>query len=405
MYVIADPSNKGSGDYLVYRNPTHCFGTLLSNNDSFSAALFDGTNKLKTNIDVSYISGFNTHELTFSKIGNMAGATSIGETFTLETIENVKGNYTTATIGCGVNVCFESDELLNDLFEDEGLQFTKQDVTDYPLYISPEFKGVSLLSAADYILDRKNRRIIHDNEFLLRDSYSELNRPKIFISETDDSYYIKSIKHGKKLFNLYNEITVYGRNIKATRKNLKSINKVGKKSLEIIDENIYTQTDAERKASSLLSLHSKMGKLIELEIKGNSLFALKAGDLISLELASQNILRDSYLIIEQEYTLDGFVKLKLGEYSKGLEDRFSELIIENTKLKGLVRSKTFKEPSKSNDLYESFKIKEIRIKIRTRSSSGGMTLGFGTALNISSTPLGFTGGSATTYATLLEEDL
>tara|TARA_R110000744_G_scaffold53351_2_gene113974 strand:- start:603 stop:7673 length:7071 start_codon:yes stop_codon:yes gene_type:complete len=406
MYVIADPSNKGSGGHLVYRNPSHCFGTLLTHNDSFEVALFDGTNKLKTNIEVSNVSGFNIHELTFAKMGNMVGATSVGETFTIEAAENIKGDYLTATIGCGVNICFESDELLNDLFEDEGLEFTNQDVTAYPLFISPEYKGVSLMSAANYILERKDRRLVYDKKFLLRDNSSRLNHPNVFINEQDRSYHIKKITKGKKLFNIYNEVIVYGRNVKAKRKNLKSILKLkSKKSLEVVDDSIYTQYDADRKASSLLRLHSKMGELIKLEIKGNKLFTLRAGDVITLQLLSQNIPRRKYLIIEQEHTLDGMIKLTLGEYSRGLEDRFSELMADNIKLKGLTRSKTFKEPSKSNDFFETFKIKEIRIKARLRSSAGSGKIGFGVALNTSSTPIGFVGGSTITYTDLLEDEL
>ena len=405
MYVIADPSNKGTGNHLVYRTPTTCFGNLISNNDVITALMADGDNKQKTTIECNHNSAYNIHELKFSNMANMVGATSIGETFTLKTIENVKGNYDMATIGCGVNICFESDDLLNDLFEDEGLEFEKQDVTEYPLFISPEYKGVSLLAAADFILDRKNRRLIYDKKFLLRDGFSALNKPKVFINEDDPSYSVRQIKKGKRLFNVYNEIIVYGRNVKATRKNLRSIKKIGKKTLELIDENLYTQYDAERKASSLLSLHSRMSNLIELEVRGSNLFILKAGDIINLDFTSQNIQRDDYLIIEMEYTLDGFVKLKLGEYSKGLEDRFSELLLENTKLKGLTRTKTFKEPTKSNNFFEIFKVKEIRIKARKRVSSGGFTIGFGTTLNIGTTPMGFTGGSTITYIDIFEEEL
>ena len=109
------------------------------------------------------------------------------------------------------------------------------------------------------------------------------------------------------------------------------------------------------------------------------------------------------IIMEKEYTIDGLLKLKLGENNKGLEDRFSELILENKKLKGLTRTPNFKEPTKSNDFFEIMKIKEIRIKARTRNSSGSaFTLGFGTQLNTSTTPLGFTGGLSISYSDLFE---
>ena len=124
----------------------------------------DGENKLKTDINVVSISSFNTHQLTFTKMAEMVGAVSIGEIFSLKILENIKGDYDIATIGCGVNVCFETDNLLNDIFEDEGLEFTKQNLTEYPVFVSPEFRGVSLLTAANSLLSRKDRRISYDKK-------------------------------------------------------------------------------------------------------------------------------------------------------------------------------------------------------------------------------------------------
>ena len=408
MYVIADPSNKtGSDGHLVLRSPTDFIGTnkLLEHEDNLTIAMYDGDNTNKSNLSINQITDSNTHEMKFEKMANMKGATSIGEVFSIDVIEEVKGTYADASIGCGVNICFESNDLLNDIFEDEGLVFEKQDFTDFPLFISPEYRGVSLLTAANFILDRKNKKLIHDKKFSIRDADSVLNKPNVVISEQDSDISIKSITKGKRLFDVYNEVIVYGRNVKAVRKNLRSIEKIGKKSLEILDTNLYTQFDAEQRASNLLRLHSKIGETIEVEAKGDRLFLLKVGDIITLEVASQNILRSEYLILEMEYTLDGFMTIKLGENAKGLEDRFTELLLENRRIKALSRPKEFKEPSKSNDFFENIKIKEIRILARTRSSSGAITLGFTTPLNITTSPLGFTGGATITYTTLLEEDL
>ena len=408
MYVVADPSNTiGTDGHLVLRSPTDLIGSgkLLSNGDNLTVAMYDGDSSLKTNLNITQITSSNTHEMKFESMANMKGATSIGEVFSIDTIEEIKGNYQDASIGCGVNVCFESDSLLNDLFEDEGLVFEKQDFTNFPLFISPEYRGVSLLTAANFVLDRKNKKLIYDKKFSIRDSDSVLNKPNVVISEQDGEISIKSITRGKRLFDVYNEVIVYGRNVKAIRKNLRSIEKIGKKTLEILDTNLYTQYDAEQRASNLLRLHSKIGETVEVEAKGDRLFLLKVGDIISLEVPSQNILRKDYLILELEYTLDGFMAIKLGESAKGLEDRFTELLLENRKVRGLTRPKEFKEPTKSNDFFESVKIKGIRIKARTRASSGAFTLGFSTPLNITTAPLGFTGGATITYTTLLEEDL
>ena len=51
------------------------------------------------------------------------------------------------------------------------------------------------------------------------------------------------------------------------------------------------------------------------------------------------------------------------------------------------------------------KVKEIRIKIRKRLATGGATIGFGSVLNTSPTPMGFTGGESVTYTDLIEEEL
>lgn len=102
MYIIADPSNKGSGTHLVYRTPSDCFGSskLLEHNDNIPVGITDGTSNLLSQLQVSYISDLNVHEFEFSKIGNMVGAVSIGETFEITVSKEIKGNYTDATIGC-----------------------------------------------------------------------------------------------------------------------------------------------------------------------------------------------------------------------------------------------------------------------------------------------------------------
>ena len=407
MYVIADPSNIGSGNHLVYRTPSEYFGTdkIFEHSHRLRIGMSDGENNLDTELISYYLSDFNLHEIHFNVIKNMVGAVSIGQVFDITVPHEKIGKYTDATIGCGANICFEADDLLNDLFEDEGLEATKRDVNEYPVFLSPDFKGVSLQTASNYLLTKKNRRITYDKKFILTDSDSVTTKPKLLISESDKNYSVKSIKKGKKLFDLHNEVNVYGRNIKSQRKNIKSINKSGKKTIEVIDDNIYTQDEADKLAIEILHNHSELGELIEIEVRADNLFILKAGDTIQLSFPTQKIPKAEYLVIETEYTLDGFTKLKLGNNTKNISDRFTEALLKDEKLRGLARTKSFKEPSKSNNFYEDIKIKEIRIKIRKRLATAGATLGFATVLNTSTTPMGFTGGSAVTYTDLVEEEL
>ena len=406
MYVIADPDRQGTGDFLTYRSPSNVFGSLLNNEDSFNVAMNDTINTVKSNIQIKYDATNKINEMKFSEMGALVGAVSVGEIFSITTIENIKGNYTDAHIGSTVNVAYESDTLLNDLFESEGLSFTEQDNTQYPLFISPEFKGTDLMAAANFVLERKNKALVYDNGFYLRDSNSALFRPDIFITDTNINYKIKSANTGKDIFKLYNEVIVYGRNLKSTRKNLRSIKKHGKKSHTIHDNNLYTQYDVDRRASRLLAIHSKPSKRVVMEVKGDDIFLIKPADIITIEMVSLNIRRGDYIVLEQEYSLDGFTKLVLGEATKGMEDRFAELLIENKSINSSLRPKTFKEPSVSSDFFDSLKIKEIRLKIRKRATgSGSFTLGFSTALNTGSTAMGFVGGASITYTDLVDEVL
>lgn len=76
----------------------------------------------------------------------------------------------------------------------------------------------------------------------MRDADSSLNKPKVLISERDDKYSVRSIVTSGKLFDQYNEVIIYGRNVKSHRKNVRQIKETGsRRTLEITDENIYTQ--------------------------------------------------------------------------------------------------------------------------------------------------------------------
>ena len=91
-------------------------------------------------------------------------------------------------------------------------------------------------------------------------------------------------------------------------------------------------------------------------------------------------------------------------YSKQLEDRFAELLSDNKKINADIRAKEFDERSTSFDILDSIDIKVSKLLVRKVSSSGGATLGFGSALNTSTTPMGFSGGSTDTITDLVEEE-
>ena len=109
------------------------------------------------------------------------------------------------------------------------------------------------------------------------------------------------------------------------------------------------------------------------------------------------------MILQIEHTIDGFMKLELGKYSKMLEDRFAELLATNKKINATLRPNVFKEPNVSTDILETLTINPLKIVINKRASSGGLTIGFGTPINIRANPMGFSGAAVVT--TQLYEEL
>jgi len=110
------------------------------------------------------------------------------------------------------------------------------------------------------------------------------------------------------------------------------------------------------------------------------------------------------MVLQIEYLLTGLMVLELGKYSKGLEDRFADLIIQNKKINSKLRNESFKE-SESLDFLEELKINQIRLFARKRTSGSTFKLGFGVALNTGTTTLGYGVGTGITFTTLIDEEL
>ncbi len=104
-----------------------------------------------------------------------------------------------------------------------------------------------------------------------------------------------------------------------------------------------------------------------------------------------------------EHQLIGFIKLQLGRYTKDLSDIFSELLIASKETKSALRSADLVANEISFNFLDTLNTKELKLLVRKREASGGMTLGFGTTLGFTSA-LGFSGG-AVTITNLVEEDL
>ena len=412
MYVLVDPDMQALGvgrDEIVPRTHTSSYYVFADAANfyekNYSFCLSDGDTTYKTSAEFQYLGVSNGSYVEFGEMKTMKGIVSMSETFSVTTSKNVKIRPKRAMIGSVVNVCSEAETILNDLLETNDIEYSFSDTNDYPLFLAPNYKSTDLFSSLNYVLERKDKALIYENDvFSIRNKTNSTLNPKVFITDRNDKFQIGDFGKSDVLFDFFNEIIVYGNSHVSTKRNLRSIKSRGKKTLEIDEPTIFTQQDADKRATELLRLHSRLNQKVTIEIGQKAISHLRAGDIISLELVRENIEKNQYIILEMEHGFSGFVKLQLGRFSKGLEDRFAELLISTRKNKTLLRPKELAEANENASFLDSIKINERRLVIQTRVSSGGSSFSIGFLEEIGfGVEMGFgTSGSTITTTTVRE---
>ena len=395
MFVFIDPDKHTNDTHLVIRDTVH--STALLPTEQTVVYLSDGDKGIRTTME--YTEDTQNPTFILGEMETLKGVVSVSQPFTITTPNPLDIDPTRACIGTTVSIADETEELVNDLLESEDLtiNLTPQ---NYPVYVAPNFVGNSLFGAINSVLGRKDLSLLYDNsEFKI-------------IDKGDNSFYINYIINDdnileyeklESMFDFHNEVIVYGNTHKSTKKDLRSIKKIGRKTLEVEDKNLITLNEVDKKAKELLQIHSTLSNRIKVKVNTVGFEQLRAGDIIQLESTQENLELSQYLVLEIVHTLEGFIVLELGKYAKRLEDVFAELLMENQKVKSSLRNKNNIEKINNFSFIDDVKIKEIYLLIRRRNAPGA-TVGFSTPLNTSTNTLGFGGGSIT-LTTVFEEDL
>lgn len=378
MYVLVDTDAQSefllsSREEVVPRTHAEAY-TVLADVESvyenqYSMCITDGNNTHKTSINQRYLGTNQGSYIEFGEMQEKHGLVSMSETFTVTTPANILFQLKRAMIGSVVNISHEADNVLNDLLESNDIEYEIPDST-YPLFLAPNFRSVDLFSAINYVLKRKDKELIYeDDKFKIKESTDADLYPSLVISDRNQKIQIKDFKKSSGLFDFYNEIIVYGSTHVSKKRNLRSIESVGKKTLEVEDPSIFTQEDVDERASELLRLHSKLNEKISIELGHSGLSQLRAGDTISLELIQENVPKNQYQILEMEHRIDGFVKLELGRFSKGMEDRFAELLISTNANRAKLRSRELTQPNENVSVLDLASMRERKLLIQKRESS------------------------------------
>ena len=416
MYALVDLDGStavGTRQYILSRDPdeaTYQFynsSTLLSEVGE-TMCISDGETTYKTSVDLEYNGTNKGTNLIFGTHKETKGVASISQILTITTNQNIKGSPKRAMIGSVVTVCNETEDLVNDLLEENDIEFTTSFEDDYPLFLAPNYQGIDLFSAINYLIQRKNKTLAYeDGKFSLTDNNPSSSNSRLFITDRNENMLIKDFSKSKVLFDFYNEVIVYGSGFKAIRKNQRSIKKKGRKTLEIDDENLTTQPDVDRRAGELLRLHSSLNEKITIELGHTNISQVKAGDIVTVELLQEHVEISDYLILQMEHTIGGFIKLELGRFSKGLTDRFAEIALHNKKTTAALRPKIFKESNFSTSIFETITVKEVKLFIRKRTGSSGGTsfnIGFSQTTGFGGV-VGFGSGGSLSETTIMEVDL
>ena len=406
-YVDSDASATSPNEVVV--SVTNLEQILSGTNGRF--CISDGDNKFVANLEytkkkdtptagVNYVG----QNLSFDNMKETLGVVSVSEitSITVGGESPIDTNSKRAMIGSVVSICQEADDLIEELLEEQDTPFTITKET-YPLFVAPNFDGISIFEAINFLLRKKDQTLVQKNEtFEIKPKDSSGFYNDLLISDNGDIR-IYEYEVLDSTFEEYNEIIVNGKSHKSKKQDLRSVKKVGRKTLKVFERKLTTQEEVDTRAKELLILHKGDNKKLRIKIGHNNISQIQVGDVVNVEVKQENIPRNQYIVLEITHLITGLLQLELGKYSKQLEDRFSELTVDIDTTQTLQNTKN-NEQSTALGFLETVKIKPIRLLVRKRTTTGSMTLGFTTALNTGTAQLGFTGGATITYTDLVEEE-
>lgn len=371
-------------DYIHLFNPSGNRNTFKSG-EAYNMLLTDGINKQKISmgVEADYYHDRALCRLSIGKIeNNLLGLVSFGEIFTLTTnvpinLENVNK----AKIGSTVIIGEEVEDVINNILSSEDVQYDILDNREYPYYIAPNFQGLDLFNASNFAAKFKEKEIrIDETGVSLIKQSNDLDYQDITLSYDNSDLRIISVTRNKSTFDLYNEIIVYGNGRKSIKRNRKSIDKLGKKTLEEVNMELISQDDVDDRAKKLLKAHSEGDDRFTIKMSSAGIEFIKAGDIINLDFPSEGVPADNYKVYEIRRELKGLVELEVGTYRKDLANRFAELSMLNKSNSASIRGSQFTSTTSPLDFFDAIKLKELRLVIKRigLADANAFTLGFQT---------------------------
>ena len=405
MYVVVDPDGQSADGNLVVENPVNLRDNIMASG-TVEMNISDGSNSKLTSVTFEDSGDNIRFDITIEKQEEMLGVVSLSETIDILVDGQARDIGERALIGSVVSVCQDSDKLINELMEINDLDFNLEE-SAYPYYVAPNFRGVDLFSAIKFLMSKKNKKLIEDNGvFTIDENDSSIFKTSIFFTTKNTDTRIFTYSKEKSEFDLFNEIIVNGKNKKSVVRDIRSIMLKGRKTLQVFENELVTQSDVNKRARELLKLHNNNSFGLSISVGHKGISHLRVGDVVTVEIPEENIARSRFIVLEIKHNLTGTLDLELGSYTKGLEDRFTELAIENRGVNNKVREDDIDDSDVAFNFLDLVKVKPIEFKVVKKSTPvGAFTLGTNSTdsetLNTNTNALNI---GVTTFTTLLEEE-
>jgi len=402
MYVVVDTDGQTDESDIVIRNPASMRNNIMTES-KLKMNFSDGDNNNFTTVEFSDAGNDIGLEMTLEQQKELLGVVSVSETMDVLVGTNNSIVAKRAMIGSSVTIASDSDSLINELLEENNVDFT-QTTTSYPFIVAPNFRGVDLFSAIKFLMTKKDKTLIEEGgSFKIKDKIEQDLSSRVFFNTLDNKTEIFSYSREKSEFDLFNEIEVFGKFHKGVRKELRSIKKRGKKTLQIFENALTTQVDVDKRALQLLKSHNDESFGLQLNVGYKGISQLRVGDLVTVEIPQEGIRRSEFIVLEIQHNLTGTMDLELGSYTKGLEDRFAELAVANNAINNKIRENEFDDVAQKFDIAKTAKIKPIKFLVRKSTVPvGSFALNTSTqTLNTNTAALNI---GVTTTTTLVEEE-
>lgn len=405
MYVLVDTETNGSANHIIPRTLGKVFGSSKKFEDgSYDVYLNDGDKGYRRSMSVE--TGPNRCKLTFSGSNNhMTGLISVGEIFTLKSFIPTKLSEGVANIATTVTICDEAENIIKDAMEGKNVDFTA-DSKEFPYFTGPNFTGVALSDVISNMASLKDRRIfIDENGISLQVDDGTFTYTDLEISDKNTTIQIVDISRNESVYDFYNEIIVYGSGVKSVKRERKSINQIGLKTLEVFDNTLVSQNEVDKKAEELLILHSTVEDRMTVQISTAGTELIQAGDIITINYPSEGIGVGQYVVLEMRRKMGSVSEMEIGKYQQNLTDRIAEILVQNKETAAFLRGDRFKVAAETVDFIDTTKVKEIKLVVQKKTKTGTpFTLGFGSALNTATKPLGFDSANGSVSQTVILEE-